>query len=424
MKKLIFTTFLFLLMTNLFAEEVTVPPSTPDFVYKNLRESQSSLITAEKRVEVEKLYKDTKSLNVLHSIITDHSINRCATKVLSAIRNKLNLKSKTDVEYAILGLRLDDSIDDISAKILMNTNDLSIMIPNPISRDELNSEEEDKALEVFKTKAVDIRNKNLCIEDSYRDLVSSLASKEPKFYRNLKHINKLALDNNLVSEENFKMIELFRAKKVYEWPITLSDYARSLDVFKKKFVDRKKESAPFVTNVKYRQKKSMRQSLYEKYDSTQIILLANIVRDLKKRLDSKDITINIDYSDQPTEIINLAPMEKFRFILKLLRKELANINNSSLLNGKYANYLDLITASYEVGYINSNEIEQLASLQEIWNPSKTTKEKVMYWVSNFGGMASIFLPPPYGFVSVMAIMMIDQQLKDAPVDRNADYILF
>ena len=71
-----------------------------------------------------------------------------------------------------------------------------------------------------------------------------------------------------------------------------------------------------------------------------------------------------------------------------------------------------------------SEIEQLASLQEIWNPSKTTKEKVMYWVKTFGGVASVLLPPPFGFVSVMAIMLIDQSIKDAPVDRDPDFNLF
>ena len=92
-------------------------------------------------------------------------------------------------------------------------------------------------------------------------------------------------------------------------------------------------------------------SLYNKFDSTQIILLANIVKGLKTRLESKDVTININYVDRPTEIIELTPMEKFRFILKLLRKEMADLNNSSLLQGRNANYLDLITAAYEVGYI-------------------------------------------------------------------------
>lgn len=425
MKKLIFIVLVFALITNLFADEVADPGSTmPDLVYLNLREGQSELISPSQRDEIEKITSDKEEMSVLRKIITDHSINRCATKVVGAIKHKLDLRRKSDVELAILGLRLDNSIDDVSAKILMNANDLSLLLPNPIARNELNSDEEDKALVIYKSKANDIRNKSLCIEDTYRELVSKLSSGAPKFVRNLKHINRLALDHGLLSDEDFRMVEILRARKVQEWPITLSSYARSLDFINKKFPDRKKESTTFMAKGKFHQKKSMREILFEKYDSTQIMLLANIVKDLKTRLDSKDITINIDYSDRPTEIINLSPMEKFRFILKMLRKELANINNSTLLDGKNATYYDLISASYEVGYISSNEIVQLAGLQDIWNPRKSTKEKVMYWVGSFGGMASVFLPPPYGFLSVMAIMLIDQQIKDAPVDRNQDINLF
>jgi hypothetical protein len=135
------------------------------------------------------------------------------------------------------------------------------------------------------------------------------------------------------------------------------------------------------------------------------------------------VTIHINYVNQDSEIINLSPMEKFRFILKLLRKELATINNSSMLNGQRASYSDIITAAYEVGYISSQEIEAFASLEDIWNPKKTTKEKVMTWIKLFGGVSAVLLPPPFGFLSVLVIMLIDQQVSEAPVDPDSDFNL-
>jgi uncharacterized protein (UPF0147 family) len=424
MKKTILTTVVLSLTLNLFADEANNLPSVRDSIFKNTRESASELISNLQKDEVESLYKDTREIGILRSIISDRTINRCATKVIAKIKENLNLNNEKDVNLAVLGLRLDESIDDVSAKVLLNTNELSRSISIPFTKDELNGSEEEKALEIFKTKAKDIHDKNLCIEDTYRELVGKLAGSAPKFLRNLKQINKIALRDELINDSDFKTIEMLRRNKVYQWPLTLSEYAKSLEQIAKQFSGRVKESSTLVTSVKFRQKKSLRQALYEKYNGTQIIILANMVKALKARLESKDITITINYIDRPSEIISLEPMEKFRFILKLLRKELANLNNSSLLGGQPANYMDLIAASYEVGYIKADEVEQLASLQEIWNPSITPKQKAMYWVKTFGGMASVLLPPPFGFVSVMAIMLIDQQIKDAPVNRDSDFNLF
>lgn len=392
--------------------------------YQNLREGKSDLIDSKKEEEISKLYyKEGKSIEVLRSIISDKTINRCATKIVSSIRQNLNLRDKDEVELALLGLRLDDSLDDISTKILIEAANLSIFIPNPIARNNLTNAEEERALLIYKTRSLDIKNKSLCIEDVYRGVVGKLGADSPRFLKNLKHLNKIALDNNIINANDFKTLEKLRARKVHEWPITLSEYSARLGSISKAFPLRIKETASIVTDVKFRAKKSLRQSLYERYEANQIMLLANVVKSLKTRLDSNQITIHIDYVDQASEIINLSPMEKFRFILKLLRKELSQINNSTLLGGRPAGFMDIIVASYEVGYISSNEIKSLASLQEIWNPSKSVKEKVMYWTKTFGGIAAVLLPPPFGFVSVMAIMVIDQAIAKAPVDRDSDFNL-
>lgn len=426
MKKLIIYTLMFSLTINLSAQEIPLEVA-PDSPYRNIRESRSALISKLNEDEITRLYKGTKSLIELRSIMSDTSVNRCASALVERIENKLNLNGDKDIETAVLGLRLDDSIDDIAATILIKAAKLSKPLPHPIANDDLSPEEEKKALEVFSGQVKEIKNKTLCIEDTYRSLVSSLAKESNKFKKSLKHINRMALDRSLISEAEFKKLEKMRSGKVHEWPLTLANYAQNLDSLAKRFPDRIKEASPLITEDtvgKYRNKKSLRHSLHEKFNSTQIILLANMVRDLKKRLEAKDITINISYIEQQTEIISLSPMEKFRFILKLLRKELATINNSSLLNGYQATYIDIIAASYEVGYISAAEIEALASLEDIWNPKKTTKEKVMVWAKRFGGVASVLLPPPFGFVSVMAIMMIDQYIQEAPIDRDPDYNIF
>jgi hypothetical protein len=291
----------------------------------------------------------------------------------------------------------------------------------------LSNEEDRKILEIFKLNSKMLRNKDYCIEDSYRNLVAAFIRESPKFGKALKHINKLGLRNDMISESEYKMLEKMRIGKVVDWPLTLSLYHQSLKDLEEKFPGRTKESSSFITDKsqgKAQHKKSLRQELYEKYNSDQIRQIANMAKVLKDRLSSNDISINITYANQQVEIISLAPMEKFRFILKLLRKELFTLNNSSDLLGKNARYIDIITASYEVGYLKSSELQQLASLEEIWNPKLSAKEKVIKWGERFGGLASVLLPPPYGYVSMMAIMLIDQQVNQSSHPNELDINIF
>jgi hypothetical protein len=422
MKKLIIYSLAASLLTNyLWAIETQEVINTN--IYHNLRESASELISEQKGIEITGRYKDSTAMEQLKSIITDRSVNRCATKTVSSIKLKLGLEQQKDVEEAILALRLNDELDDISAGLLIKASKLNSTLSHPIAHNDLQAEEETRALEIYKKEFSSLNMKTACLEEAYRSVVSELLSGSLKFKKNLKHINKLAFEKNIIDAQTFKNFELMRINKVHEWPITLATYATNIEVLSKHFPERKKEGSEVVTkNGKWwKNKSSLRQHLHERYNSTQIILLANIVRDMKKRLDSKNISVHIDYEEGQKEIINFSPMEKFRFILKFLRKELATINNGSILGGNQASYIEIISAAYEVGYITTNEIQQLAALEEIWNPKLSTKEKVMFWVKTFGGIASVFLPPPFGFVSVLAIMLIDQQVKEAPVNRDSDY---
>lgn len=423
MKNLIlFTLWASAFITPTFGDDKVLPqPGSP---YYNFREAKSQLIDHQLEEELSAKFEGSPDLRILKSIIANPAVNRCASKLIRVFKNELGLKDQREVEEAILVLRLKDSLDDMAAGILINFSKTDSLLSHPIAHNDLTPEQEKKALDIFQKESAELKSNEACREDSYRSLVSKLLSESLKYKKNLKRINKLALENGLITPAIFKEIEKFRSHKVHEWPKTLSTYANNLDNLAKRFPERKKEEASIVTNGgKIRFKASLRQSLHERFNSTQIVLLSNVVRDLKKRFEAKDINIHINYVEQESEIISLSPMEKFRFILKLLRKELALLNNGTLLGGQRATYMDVITASYEVGYISAAEIEQLASLEEIWNPKKTTKEKVMFWVKTFGGVASVLLPPPFGFVSVMAIMLIDQQISEAPVDPDADYNL-
>jgi hypothetical protein len=392
--------------------------------YLNMREGNSRFIAESIKPHLQEILENEQTKQTLGEIINNNQINSCASKIVFEINDQLKLESSEELENILKALRFNNQIDDIVLDLLLKAVPLSNYQPSPFALASLSDDEENLALNIIKQHVVDIKNKANCIEDSFRDLAFDLASKNPKFIKHLKQLFKSAYKNNIISKDTYRTLDNLKQNKVHLWPLSLSEYKKSLSTLAKKFPNRKEEESDFVTVAMKKEGISLREQLYEKYNYQQIILLSNIISNLKKRLDASDISIDILYENQSKEIISLTPMEKFRFILKQLRRELSSLNNGSLLNGKAASYTDLIVASYEVGSISSDEISKLASLQEIWNPSKTTKEKVFYWVKTFGGTATVLLPPPYGFISVMALMFIDQQISTNTINHDLDYLLF
>lgn len=409
------------LLTNLFAQEISELSKVSPF--ENLREGNSQYIDAEVSSQIKSYYQNSHEMEKLVEIISDNTINSCASSVIDRISKDLSIYNDSERKNAILGLRLNNSIDDVATSILLKANNRDF-IAHSLKIRKLTSSQETKAIAVFKELKKDIKNPALCPDDTYRLIVSDLFTADKDLVERLKVINSEARNQGIISQKEFKKFEELRINKVYEWSLTLGEYKKSLISLNKMAPNRKAERSNLVTDKKVTKGKySLRQSLYHKYDATQIYILANMVKSFNKRMEAKDVSVHIEYDQGPTEVIGLSPMETFRFILKLLRKELAELNNSSILKGKPATYLEIITAAYEVGYISEKDMEAFANLEEIWNPKTTTKQKVMYWVKFFGGIGALFIPNPISFLSVMAIMLIDQQLQDPKVNTDADFNL-
>lgn len=419
--KIIITFASFSLVTNLFAQEITL--LNQDSPYKNLREGKSQYLDAESSSQVRSYYQNSNEMRKLVAIISNEAINSCASSVIDKISKDLSIYNDGERKNAILALRLNESIDDVATSILLKANNKDY-VNHSIKIRKLTSAQETKAIGVFKKLKKEIKNTELCPDDTYRLIVSNLYKEDKDLIERLKIINSEARDQGVISSKEFKRFEELRINKVYEWPLTLAEYKKSLSSINKMASDRKPERSNLVTDTKViKGKYSLRQVLYQKFDSTQIYILANMLKNFNKRLEAKDVSVHIEYHEDPTEIISLSPMETFRFILKLLRKELAELNNSSILKGQPASYLEIITAAYEVGYISEKDIEAFANLEEIWNPKTTTKQKVMFWVKFFGGIGAIFMANPISFLSVMVIMLIDQQLQEPKVNADADFNL-
>ncbi|MGK0367909.1 MAG: hypothetical protein ACI9QD_001049, partial [Thermoproteota archaeon] len=157
-------------------------------------------------------------------------------------------------------------------------------------------------------------------------------------------------------------------------------------------------------------KVSYRSKLYQQYDYLQIVMMGDVIQNLRRRMDSSKIEILIFNSEldvDDVERIVLDPMERFRFSLKILRKEMHDLRTNSFFEGRRPSYQDLIVAAFELGMIPAIEVDEVASLEEIWNPKKTFMEKASVWIRLVSSVASIVIPPPYGFVPMLALVAIE-----------------
>ena len=147
--------------------------------------------------------------------------------------------------------------------------------------------------------------------------------------------------------------------------------------------------------------------------------MGNVIKKLKERMDSNHIDILVYRRDeQLLETIPLDPMERYRFAVKILQKEMKELAKNSYFSGKSASYTDLIAAAYETGIVTAVEIDEVAKIEEIWNPKKTFFEKSWTWIKMFGNVATILIPPPFGFIPSIAIVAIEAATKKPEKDEG------
>lgn len=396
--------------------------------FENFREGESRFLQNKaERDEILREYVGNQNALTLKEIMDDETVQTCGSKIVSRIKKDFNLESHSETKKALLGLRLNNLIDDVALDVLLKTEKLENSMTLPLMVEGLNDEEIKKSLDLFETMMPVWREKGICHEDIYRNFTNRLYAISRNTAEHQKTVHVLAYKKGLITKSEFKKLEMFRHGKVFEWPMTLNEYARKLKSLREAFPERVKDSSKYVTSLHERAMgRSLRQLLFEKYNSNQIMVLSNLMKNLQRRLTASKISIHIvnSKSSKAEEVLDLAPMEQFRFSLKMIRKELSDLNHSRILGGVTASYLDVIAASYETGLVISLEVDQLASLEEIWVKKVSKKEKVMWWVREVGGVASVFITPPYGFFSIMGIMLLDQKISDPEVENDPDFNLF
>lgn len=337
----------------------------------------------------------------------------CSYDFNQALLSKLKDQNKKFNEYegALFYLRSQNEIDDVVVRILLEAHETVTTRVYSKNEDQLFSPANDKIHEILPLigsfEGRFLRNK--CFDDAYRSLFGEIRSVDNKITNSqLEALLYEAFKQNLINKSVYESLEQARINQLETKGLSLKSYYQKITSLRTQYPLRDpEEKANYVTEKVTKMKLSRRQFLLENYTDIQIVFMGNIIKKLRTRLESPKAEILIYDRNQEVETITLEPMERFRLAIKLLRKEMAHLSLNTFFYGGSPSYLDLMTAAYEIGIIPASELDELVTLQEIWNPKKTFWQKARVWVQTMGTVATIMIPPPYGFIPALAIVVIE-----------------
>lgn len=333
-----------------------------------------------------------------------------------------------DFDGYVTYLRQENVIDDLLYMNMISSQDLS----NEMAKDAYHSHPRIPPFNRYTddTKDVDLKKiysnfstwpdeKTGCSLGLYKDLSLNLHWKDKKDRDQLlRKLNYMAYDNEVISLETYNKLEVMRQKKAIDWPVHIRNYIGIVTKAKDKLSPTgQPEFDPSTYSTKYADRKAkltQRARLYRNFDSTQVIMLSDIILKTSKRMDSKNVYLEFQYEEGPDSEIEtyvLSPMERYRVSIKMLRKDLGEIMRSDLFINTAVNYEDLVTAAYETGLLKSEELELILKFEEFWNPKDPKWKAYAGFAFSILGTATFYLPPPWNIVGAIALIVTQTQLN-------------
>ena len=224
--------------------------------------------------------------------------------------------------------------------------------------------------------------------------------------------NIYARTKGIINDQDYVILETYRYNGVQNWRINLQRYLRNLRNIKNKYRSSTPSGADLSPNelsssIIYKHSNlTYRQSLYYRFDSTQISLISDLLRRTFDRMDARKAELVFTYTSG-SETIPISPMGQYFFARELLKKEMTELNQSSLFAGSPFTYEDLVTAALETGLINHELIDSVLKIDDLWNPVVKPWTKIANYAFQITGNASVFLPPPYNIISSVALFFIE-----------------
>lgn len=373
----------------------------------------------------------SETFNEMERIDTNCELGLVARLQADAIKYGV-ISNSSEVLDFIIYLRSSDIIDDILFKMMMDStkinqdfvSDASLRPRRPfnvLTRQNANVDLV-KLYAPFKTWPDDIKK---CTLDTYFSLSHELTWKSGKDRDGqLQKLNYLAYNNEVIDLATYNKLEVLRERQVLEWNIYFKRYADVINNAKDKLTKNPELQAKNDFTVEYvsrKEKLTNRGNLYRTYNSTQIMMLAQIIEKTAKRMDSRQVSLNWQYTDDPNgeiEVYIFSPMEQYRAAIKMLRKDMAEVMRSDAFKNSGLQYEHLISAAYEAGFIKSEELDYVLKFEDFWNPKTPKWKTYANFAFSLAGTAAFYLPPPWNIIGAIGLVLTQSKLVKG--DQNPD----
>lgn len=344
------------------------------------------------------------------------------------------ITEEKETQVLITYLRSNDLIDDILYDLLRkstvvsndftNSANLRAVRPYNVLNRQTSSIDLEKLYAPVKNWPNDITR---CSFDVYDRMLQTLSYRSTVDRDNqIERLNYLALSKNIITLETFNKLEVLRKRGVLEWGMTFKRYADLINNAKDKLTKNPEAKAENDFSVEYVSRRNgltQRENLYRSYNSTQVMMLAQVIEKTAKRMDAKRALLNWQYTDDPngeTEIYVLSPMEQYRAAIKMLRKDMGEMMRSDAFRNKNLQYTHLIAAAYETGFIKSEELDLVLKFEDFWNPKTSRWKTYSNFAFSLAGTASFYLPAPWNIIGAIGLVLTQSKVVDGEPKPDPD----
>ncbi len=346
----------------------------------------------------------------------------CEENLINKLNSMMGLKDYQYVRrtYYLYILRKYNIIDDLSLENYLRFSKIFPSLNLESFNPERFTKEKDKQLKLFS-----LKNKTKqCFLENVTNFLGNFKFKK----RNLKKY----LKNSPLNKGERKIFLHSLKKEVHKTQITNKNYDEKLRTIRSKvsktLIENKIsfERSDIISRYVKEMGTSPRVSLLKKYNAFQIVIMNKVISQFQKRVENASwLNIQIfDSSDNILEELKIeGPTEVYRFCIKLFRKEMSEVKINRLFNNMTPSFNDFLAASYELGTINNEFLEELYKIEEFWNPKKTKWEKVKVWASITSQVASVFTPPPYNYLISFGLIAIEYYNRN-PESASYEHSIF
>ena len=340
----------------------------------------------------------------------------------------------------LLILRINNLVDDYFYEILMREINVAIKADQVLSSKVRTTRFSEPVIgELLAPMQTWPNNKDYCVLDMWGSFSSAVEKELP---RKMSQVLKRGVQDNLISSQVYANLEALRTSDVAGWPIYMSRYMDILKFAKNKLVDVRKDillqardtgyeesiselsknSKHFLEKSLQRRKSLTRKEyLYQRYNSTQVMLIAEVMLNAIKRMEAEKVSILWELNTKENESYVLAPMEQYRLSLKMLYKDMKTLANNKAMNGMSPSFEDVVMASLETGLITTNELDAILGFDDFWNPKVPKWQAITNVVFQAGGMAAFFAPAPFNIVAAVGVVvsqtLVNKKTKKTKTDN-------